>query len=570
VTKNEEILWARSECVWFDLSERFAILSVSGADRGIFLQSITTNDVLTLLPGQGQHNAILDAKSHLRAEFWMYALEEELLLFTDALQIPTILNILQTYHFSERVSFQEKRKAILAIQGFQAFSCVQSRIPSELSRLQGKNSVSETVSHTSLLIKSPAILISKSYTGDPGFLLICDTRDREKWIQAFQTGSSPTSAPCSLETLETLRIEAGIPFFGQEMNESVGSVMLLELNLDEEILSLTKGCFPGQEIVARTKSRGGVQKRLLGLKIKENISIPFGSTILHEGKDAGQVRSVCWSPTMQATLVLGLLRKTLQFPDQEFELQIGAHTIKAVVCSLPFYFPKEQQEQAYREYELGVKVYHDGNFSEAKIHFENSLHAKPNNVLALEGLAVTLEKLKDIDGALLLNKRLSELEPNHVMAHSNLSRLYLAKGLKDKAEEEKAKATAIGLRLASKQAGHSLEQLTQEMEQKKRTDTERRKNIFKQVLAMDSEDEVANFGIGKIHLDSGEWTQSILHLNLVIQHNPKYSAAYALLGKALQNSGDKEQAQVIFKKGIEVAKSQGDLMPMKEMEGYLL
>jgi folate-binding protein YgfZ len=545
VREDQEILRAHSECVLFDLSERFTILSVSGADRLAFLQSITTNDVNSLLPGQIQHNAILDIKSHVRAEFWIIAQQEEILLFTDAFQVLSILEILESYHFSEQVFFENQKKTILAIQGPQALACVQP--------YTGDASI---------------LLISKSYTGDPGFLLICQNTDKEKWLQTFQTSSSPISPyPCSLETFEILRIEAGIPFFKQEMDEEI---MLLELNLDEEILSLNKGCFPGQEIVARTKSRGGVQKRLWGLKTKENISIPLRSAILYEGKDAGQVRSTCWSPTMQATLILAFLRKTLQFADQEFKLQIGDHWVNAVVCVLPFYFPKELQEQASQEYEIALKKYHAGLFLEAKTHFKNALTAKPNYALALEGLAVTLEKLDEKDEAIVLNKRLSEMDPNNVMAHTNLSRLYLTKGLKDKAEEEKAKATAIGLRLSSKKAGHSVELLITQEAEKKKAEMERRKNIFEQVLAMDSEDEVANFGIGKIYLESGAFAQAISHLNLVIEKNPKYSAAYVLLGKALQNHGDPERARLIFTKGIEIAKNQGDLMPMKEMEGHLL
>jgi hypothetical protein len=125
---------------------------------------------------------------------------------------------------------------------------------------------------------------------------------------------------------------------------------------------------------------------------------------------------------------------------------------------------------------------------------------------AWEALAMTVEKIGNIDDALSLNRRYAELDHDAVMARSNLSRLYIMKGFKEKAEQEIAAATAIGFRLRareSKMNKESIRRIEEEQRDAEQAESRRKMKLFTRVLAMDPDDEVAHFGISKLYFEAG-------------------------------------------------------------------
>jgi predicted Zn-dependent protease len=107
------------------------------------------------------------------------------------------------------------------------------------------------------------------------------------------------------------------------------------------------------------------------------------------------------------------------------------------------------------------------------------------------------------------------------------------------------------------------------MQQKKEAERSRNLSIFDELLAMAPEDEVANFGRGKICLEDHKIDEAMAHLEAVIRVNPKHSLAYELLGRALLARGDAVGATEILNQGVVVAKENGDLMPLKSMQQVL-
>jgi len=136
------------------------------------------------------------------------------------------------------------------------------------------------------------------------------------------------------EALETLRIEAGIPRYGAELGEDT---LLLEAGLLNAV-SFTKGCYIGQEIVERSRSRGRVNWRLVGIVVSAPAPPASGAKLISEGKEIGEVTSACLSPTLAQTLALAYVRREAAEPGTRLVLASG---IPVEVASLPFYSKSE-------------------------------------------------------------------------------------------------------------------------------------------------------------------------------------------------------------------------------------
>jgi folate-binding protein YgfZ len=144
-------------------------------------------------------------------------------------------------------------------------------------------------------------------------------------------GQAPTydMLPCGSDALETLRIEAGIPRYGSELGEDVIPLEAGLLNA----LSFNKGCYIGQEIVERARSRGHVNWKLVGLIVNaEQPPLP-GEKAVVEGRDVAEVTSSCVSPTLGETIALAYVRREFTEPGAKLTLASG---VGAEVAALPF------------------------------------------------------------------------------------------------------------------------------------------------------------------------------------------------------------------------------------------
>jgi folate-binding protein YgfZ len=135
------------------------------------------------------------------------------------------------------------------------------------------------------------------------------------------------------DTLEVLRIEAGIPAFGRDMDETN---VVTETNLDDSI-SFTKGCYVGQEIIIRIKHRGHVAKKLAGLLFAKKEQVEPGAGISStDGKEIGRVTSVAFSPRLNASVGLGYVRYEYLVAGTAMMVRIDGGVSPATVHALPF------------------------------------------------------------------------------------------------------------------------------------------------------------------------------------------------------------------------------------------
>jgi folate-binding protein YgfZ len=177
----------------------------------------------------------------------------------------------------------------------------------------------------------PVRVVRATSTGEEGYEVWVNAPGMEA-VWGAACGQAPTYGmlPCGSEAMETLRIEAGIPRYGQELGEDV---IPLEAGL-VNALSFNKGCYIGQEIVERARSRGHVNWKLMGLVVHAPEPPQPGEKVVVEGREVAEVTSSCVSPTLGKTIALAYVRREFSEPGAQLTFASG---ITAAVAALPFY-----------------------------------------------------------------------------------------------------------------------------------------------------------------------------------------------------------------------------------------
>jgi folate-binding protein YgfZ len=262
-----------------DLSASRSRIRVSGSEAVMFLNGLITNDMNAVTDKQWLPAVFPTVQGRLIGAVRILRNNDSFLIDTENAARDAIFKTISRFTLAGdfRVSDVTAETALLTVQGKRAGEIIR-----------------EALGNTDFPI------IPASHTAEVGFDLIVDANVRpliaEKLIAAGAQSVSP-------DVFEILRIEAGIPRHGQDMDETN---VVLEANLDDAI-SYTKGCYVGQEITIRIKHRGHVAKKLIGVKFDKPLDA--GATIASvDGKDIGRVTSVTYSPKLASTIALGYLR----------------------------------------------------------------------------------------------------------------------------------------------------------------------------------------------------------------------------------------------------------------------
>ncbi|MBZ5561230.1 MAG: aminomethyltransferase family protein [Acidobacteriia bacterium] len=306
----------------FSFRGKFAL---KGRDHARFLQRMVSNDVKKLTPGQGTYATFLDARGHIVADFRLYCAEDCFFADTDADLRDKAVSGLRRYVVGDQVSIEAVELYALAFQGPQARGLVEKTLHVDLPAMQ------EFDHFASNYAGFPIRVVRAGSTGEEGYeVWVNDKGLLALWGAAC--GQAPTYGmlPCGSEALESLRIEAGIPRYGPELGEDV---IPLEAGL-YNALSFTKGCYIGQEIVERARSRGHVNWKLMGLIVDSPNAPQPAEKVTADGKEIGEITSACVSPMLGKTLALAYLRREVAEPGTKLILASGS---AAEVAALPFY-----------------------------------------------------------------------------------------------------------------------------------------------------------------------------------------------------------------------------------------
>ncbi len=550
----------RQSAGYFYLKD-WRLVKATGTDALNFLQTQTTNDVLQLQIGKGQNSAIVDRKAKIVATFSIHRFaENSVFLLVENTQKSRLLQHLETYHFREDVVFESElpQNSLLALQGPKSPLALKNR--GWIANLPEKpNDILQAK-----LNGAPVFIVNKSFTGEEGFILVYGPESAseisEKIIES--TNDAHPIAPISPDTWETLRIEAGVPLYGKDMSEKF---ILPETGLEHSSVSYNKGCYIGQEVIARIKTYGSPAVALMGAILDGDVRPAPDSAILLNQKKIGTIKSSCHSPHLGKTIALAYLQKDYRSPDSTWEVEIDAQTFKLLVQLLPFYQPQTSKDHAQKLLDEALNYFKKEDDLETPIRLlREAIELDPKNARAYESLGVLLAKQEKFDEAIALMKRLAEIDPEEIMAHTNLSIYYMKLGRIEDAENEKAEATALQFEKLM-MAGKAKKNKAQEEAQQK-VDLVKKIDMFNQVLEIDPVDQVANFGLGSVYYELGEYSKAVPPLQTLLREYKDYSAAYLILGKNLEKLEQYEEAANIYKEGVAAASRKGDLMPLKEMQ----
>jgi glycine cleavage system T protein len=312
----------------FDFSFR-SKFTARGNDRVRFLQGMVSNDVKALVPGQGTYAALLDVRGHILADIRIYCDEDRFWLDTDVDLLENALHTLNHYNIGGRVPLEPQKLSTLGLHGPKARMILEAALGAGLPDL-------DEFSHVATSFAGQAVrVVRANSTGEDGYEIWVENEHvKSLWDATVEIGRHEGLLPCGSSALETLRIEAGIPKYGSELAEDT---LPLEAGL-LNALSFTKGCYVGQEIVERARSRGRVNWKLVGLFVgSEQVPQP-SDKLLRDGKEIGEITSACLSPTLGRLIALAYVRREAAEPATALSLASGAH---AEVAALPFYQRQE-------------------------------------------------------------------------------------------------------------------------------------------------------------------------------------------------------------------------------------
>jgi glycine cleavage system T protein len=300
---------------------------VTGRDRQGFLQGMLTNDVKSLVPGQGMPAAFLDAHGKVMALLCVYALEDRLWLELPVGLTEKTLQTLDKYLISEKAYFEaaDEAFAVLAVQGPGSRAI--------LERLAGKGLELAPFAHTEAALAGAAVrIINRAEAGSPGYhVWAAREHGAALWRAILDAGARPVG----IEALDAARVEAGVPWYGHDVDDTV---ILPETRL-ESLVSYTKGCYIGQEVVARVKYRGHVNRALTGL-VLEGAAVPaYGARVIADGKEIGRITSAVRSPALGRPIALGYVRREHFEPGTAVHVEVGGVPVPAHVAALPFIQP---------------------------------------------------------------------------------------------------------------------------------------------------------------------------------------------------------------------------------------
>ncbi len=319
-----------------DLSHR-GLVRATGADRQRFFHAMVSNDTASLQPGQGCYATFLTNKGKLIADFVVYADADAYLIDLEPHMAQTFIEQLDFFVIADDVTFTDETTAwgLLSLQGPESADVLAMACGQEMPDLP-------TYGHTPCVLGGhQARLIRRSHTGEDGYQLLAPQETLPGiWEVLWQYRDTCDVHVVGLDALDVLRIEAGVPLFGRDMTEET---MPVEANLFDAI-SYTKGCYIGQEVIARIDARGHVNRKLMGLLL-EGEPLPHpGDTIVSSERDVGWVTSAAHSPARQQNIAMGYIRREVFTPGTQLDVRTAGMTLGATVVELPFYSASEDRE----------------------------------------------------------------------------------------------------------------------------------------------------------------------------------------------------------------------------------
>ncbi len=298
-------------CGWLDRSDR-GKLALTGSDAKRFLQGQISNDVEALRTGTGCYAALLTPKGKMLGDLRILDTGEELLLDTERVALQDLFNMIRRFSLGYDAVLHKRtlETGLLSLLG-----------PDSAAVCGVPGLDAEEHSHLATELFGVPVRAIRTHLGID---LLCDAAATKALASGLeQAGANPVSETVA----ECARVEQGRPRYGLDLDDSV---IPQEAGLNARAVSFTKGCYVGQETVARLFYRGKPNRQLRGLRL--SAPVPTGAEISIDGRVVGCLGSVADSPALGA-IGLALVRR--EAPPGS-SVSVGADQIPAVVVELPF------------------------------------------------------------------------------------------------------------------------------------------------------------------------------------------------------------------------------------------
>lgn len=302
---------------------------LTGKDRVRFLNGMVTNDVKALAEGHGMWALMLTPKGRVAAGMRVFAWPDALLLETEPEMAEAVTRTLDRYVIADQVEVKDvgEKEGILSLYGPAAAGVVEAMAGASLTDWR-------PLEHRQTRIGDiPVRVVAPDEAGATGIEVWApNDRLRQVWDAVWDAGRGAGVRPVGAAALEVLRIEAGIPRYGLDMDESY---LALEPDFRQAI-SFVKGCYIGQEYVARIAHRGHLNRRRVGLRLAGHEAPPPGAKVSRDGAEVGRITSSAFSPGLQACVAMAYLRTGSDEPGTKVTVDVDGTPVEAEVVAMPF------------------------------------------------------------------------------------------------------------------------------------------------------------------------------------------------------------------------------------------
>src|SRR5713226_10107727 len=302
---------ARETVALIDKNYR-AYLSFTGPDRVRYLNAILTNNIKDLPAGQGIVSLLLNPQGHILAEIETYAFAERLLCVSYAMIRERLIEWLDKYIIMDDVTLTDEsgRYGTLALEGPKTAAIVKDLAGINLEPLSELTSVDSEIAGKSVSKDViPCRIVKRSPGGVPGAEFVVESGELAGlWQILSEAARKDGGGPMGYTALSGLRLAQGVPWFGYDFGEKQ---IPHEAGLQDSHISYTKGCYTGQEIVERVRSRGQVNRQRVGLVFSGDSVPEAGTPLMMEGKEVGFVTRAAkaWDSAPPRVLGMGYVRR---------------------------------------------------------------------------------------------------------------------------------------------------------------------------------------------------------------------------------------------------------------------
>lgn len=296
------------------------------------LQPLVPSDLKRLQAGEAQYTVLLNPQGGIIDDIIFYyqgednAGEQRGMMIVNAATLTKDKAWLAANLDTALVGFQDLSQdyILIALQGPSAISYLQAFVEKDLTQIKAFGHLEATI------LGQPAFIARTGYTGEDGFeIMVTPHAGIELWRSLFTSGV----VPCGLGARDTLRLEAAMALYGQDINDTTTP---LEAGLGWVVHLDSKGDFIGRSILEEQKAKG-VEKRLVGIEMQGRYIARHGYSVIYDGQAVGEVTSGTLSPTLGKAISLAYVPRKLSKIGQQLEVEIRGKSYPGVVVKKPFY-----------------------------------------------------------------------------------------------------------------------------------------------------------------------------------------------------------------------------------------